>query len=450
MLRYAFGALLGLAVLGASAARAHFIWLDVRPAADGGSQAALYFSEAPEPGEPHLIGKAAATKVWLRGADGDVQEVKLAAPADESAALVAECPGKSPASLEGSWDYGVYQRGPGTGVMLQYYAKRLHGDWAAHESLARAKKLKLDLVPALSGDKLAVQVLLDGKPAGVDVVFVDPEGEQHQLETNDEGRAELDALPGRWAIRAGHVDPEKSGERDGKKYNQTWHYATLVLDVPPASASAEPELSAIDALKRARDGRAMWEDEFPGFAADLTVHYDDKELQGTVEIDADGGVTLKLPESPAADWAEEQLYSLVQHRMPDGEVSEGNVTYVDEDDSHPLGRKISLGDEDFSSAYRIKDDVIMEVNRFMGPMRFTISVMEIERNAENKYLPRSFTMNFFDSKTGELRHALGYWNSWQRVGQFDLPTKILEIDAHKGGSTTKQIMFNNLRLLADK
>ncbi len=91
----------------------------------------------------------------------------------------------------------------------------------------------------------------------------------------------------------------------------------------------------------------------------------------------------------------------------------------------------------------------MEVNRSMGPMRFTISVLEIVRNAEHKYLPRAFTMNFFDAKSGELKTSLGYWNDWQRVGAFDLPKTIIEIDARKGGASTKDISFENCRLVKE-
>ena len=40
-----------------------------------------------------------------------------------------------------------------------------------------------------------------------------------------------------------------------------------------------------------------------------------------------------------------QLQSLVQHRMPDGEIAEGNVTFVAEPVAHPLGRLIDLGDQ---------------------------------------------------------------------------------------------------------
>lgn len=430
----------------AAPARAHFIWLDVVPAADGACEARLYFSEQPAPGEAHLVGKVAQTKVWLRGVSGDSSPLALsAAPGDDLAALVAPCPPADAASLEAVCDYGVYERGPG--ILLHYYAKRLTGDWTRHPALARAERLKLDIAPHLLAGKLAVDVRYDGKPAaGAKLVVVDPAGDQRELQTDAQGRAEIAARGGRWALRAAHIEADRGGEKDGKKYAQTWHYCTLLVDVPTGKSVAE--ISAADALERARAGRAVWKD-FPGLAADLTLRGGDKEVTGKVEIDADGIVSFEAPESPLAEWAEEQLNSLVQHRMPEGEVSTGNVTWVDENDDHPLGRKIRLDDTELASAYRLKDDVIMEVNRWMGPIRFTISVLEIERNPEGKYLPRSFAMNFFDAKSGELKNSLAYRNQWQRVGNFDVPQRILEIDAKKGGSSTKEIVFENCRLLQE-
>jgi hypothetical protein len=429
----------------AAPARAHFIWLDIAASSGGERQARLYFSEEPAPGERHLVGKVAHAKVWARSANGKACDVKLASAAgDEPDALVGTCPASPACSLEGTCDYGVYERGPG--VLLQYYAKRLAGDWAKHRELTRAERLKFDLVPRVDADKLKVQVLYDGKPAATsEVVFIDSAGEHHELKTDTSGRAEIAASVGRWAVRAAHIEADRSGERDGKKFAQTWHYATLVLDVAAAETSAR-NLSAADALARARDGRAVWRD-FPGFAADVTIRDGGKEISAKLEIDADGVVTLDAPDAPLANWAEEQLNSLVQHRMPEGEVSTGNVTWADKEVDHPLGRKISLGETEMSSAYRLKDDVILEVNRSMGEMRFTISVLEIERNREGKYLPRSFVMNFFDSASGELRNSLGYRNDWQRVGAFDLPARIIEVDAKKGGTTTKELVFANCRLL---
>jgi Protein of unknown function (DUF3386) len=136
----------------------------------------------------------------------------------------------------------------------------------------------------------------------------------------------------------------------------------------------------------------------------------------------------------------------VQHRMPDDSVPQGKVKYADNDLTHPMGRKIDLGDPELGSVYRIKDDVLMEVNRKMGKTRFTISMLEVTRDLEEKYLPRAFTMNFFDLATNQLQSSRGFWNDWQRVGKFDLPKVITEIVTHDGGVETKQMTLSNWRL----
>lgn len=451
MIRRAVAGFFCVATLGAVTAQAHFVWVDLKDTATA-QQAELYLSELPEPGEPHLIGKVAQSKAWLRTIDGTT-ELKLVPDANhEHAALVDTCPKHQAASLEAVCDYGVYSRGP-VGVLLNYYAKRLAGDWSKHtDKLARAERLALDIVPSVEGDKLNVRVLYKGKPSEGELIIVDPAGEEHELKTDAEGHGSMTVKDaGRYAVRAAHIEPAAAGTRDGKKYAQTWHYATLVLDVrstatTAATGGANKDDTALAALGRARDGRAIWHD-FPGFTADLAVTSGGEKINGKMTIDAGGTVEVQLPRSPLADWVEEQLNSLVQHRMPDGEVAQGEVKWSDSDLAHPLGRKVDLGDPDLQSAYRLKDDVIMEVNRSMGKMRFTISVLETVRNAENKYLPRAFTMNFFDSKTGELRTSLAYWNEWQRVGKFDLPKTIVEVAATKGGSGTKQIAFDNCKLI---
>jgi uncharacterized GH25 family protein len=443
----AIAALACTLTLGLANAQAHFIWIDMAPAADGRPQARLYFSETPEPGEPHLIEKIAHTRAWARDAEGHTADLKVGKADSESALLPLAGEVAAAASLEAVCDYGVYQRGQ-AGLLLQYYAKRLSGEWARHaDTLARADKLALDIVPRLEGERLAIEVLYQGQPAAAsEVIVVDPAGELHELKTDAKGRVTADAAsPGRYAVRAAHIESDKAGEREGKKYSQTWHYCTLLVDVRPPAAAPAGEPTAAEALRRARQGRAVW-DDFPGFTAVLHVTSGQERLTGKATIDASGTVELDMPPSPLADWVEEQLNSLVQHRMPTGEISEGKVEYADDDRAHPLGRLVNLGDASFRSAYRLKDDVIMEVNRSAGPQRFTISVLEIVRNAQGKYLPRAFTMNFFDAKTGALKTSLGYWNEWQQVGRFEVPKTILEVSAQPGGTATRQIVFADCQL----
>jgi uncharacterized GH25 family protein len=436
------------------AAYAHFIWVDL-DSTNHQPQFEVYFGEMAVPGDEHLIGKIAHTKAWLRDAKGQTTDVALKAQAENAkAALTANCTAAAPTCLEAFCDYGVYSHG-GPGVLVQYYAKHLPGEWLKDAKLAKAEKLRLDVIPTIDGGKLTIGVTYDGKPAAKnEVVVIDPADKRHELVTDAAGKVVVPGLTaGSYAIRAGNIETDKGGERDGKKYLQTWHYSTLTFDVPtsvvvgPAPKQKQADPTAVAALAKARAGRAVWE-AFPGFEADVTVTSTGVNVTGHVSIDSNGAVTLDFPEPKTATWLEEQLSSLVQHRMPDGEVTDGVITWADDDKTHPLGRLIDLGDPNLKSVYRLKDGVVMEVNRTAGPnMHFTIDVLEIERNAEGKYLPRSFTMNFFDNKTGEVKSSLACLNEWQRVGKYDLPKTFVEVNTKEGKSVTWRMEFTNAKLL---
>ncbi len=423
--------------MSAAPAQAHFVWINV--VSDGKNPTVqIVFSETAEPGDAKLIGKIAQTKSWARQADGQSTPLEVSSSAGDGqpAALVAKLPEKA-VDVEAVCDYGVYTRAPG-GVRLHYFAKWL----AAGSKAAPSDRLRLDIAADAHDGKVDLTVRFDGQPdAAAELLAIDSQADEKPIKLDDRGQATVD-LPAdqRLTLRAKHVALQDAGEAGGQRYAQTWYCSTLVL-------AADQKLSenAGEALTNARAGRALWTD-FPGFSADVTVLSDDGNLDARATIDASGVVTLSGDRSTLHDWAQEQLQSLVQHRMPDGEVSEGSVVFVPEPASHPLGRLIDLGDEHMHSRYRLKDDVIREVNRTMGPSQFTISVLAIRRNDDGKYLPEAFTMTFWDVASCQLKRSLAYWNQWRRVGGFDLPEQIIEVSAGSEGAKTKQLTLRNQRL----
>ena len=193
-----------------------------------------------------------------------------------------------------------------------------------------------------------------------------------------------------------------------------------------------------------RANRSVWE-HFPGFTAKVTVRIDDNVERGTVAVDEHGTVTSQLKDDKLRQWADEQLGSLVDHRLPSVPDDESPIL-ADNDVDHPLGRLIRLGDAKYDSSYRIRDDVVTEVNRRAGPEKFTISVFETDRNKEGKYLPRTFSATFWDAKTGEIKTSSSYLNTWKRVGTFDLPDRFLEVETTPGERHVKEMTFTDYSL----
>jgi hypothetical protein len=84
----------------------------------------------------------------------------------------------------------------------------------------------------------------------------------------------------------------------------------------------------------------------------------------------------------------------------------------------------------------------------MEDSRFTITVTEVSRNSAGKYLPKTYSVSFWDAKTGNLKSTNTVLDEWTRVGRWDLPKRLLSIDTRdEGRRNVRQIHFSNLKLL---
>ncbi len=425
-------------------AQAHFVWVAVHQ--DGEQRVArIYFGESAAPGEARLIGRIAQTRLWSRSLIKPTTKLKTKSIVNgERAWLEAAMSPASPSVLEADCLYGVFSRGDKP-ILLHYYAKSLNAAAANLRKLGRATKLGLDIVPSITPDGLQLKVLHEGDPAaGCEVVVMSPAGAKTQVETDDDGVVWIKSLVGgRYAIRA-RVAESKAGSYQGEQYENIRHYCTLTLDIPPSLADASEKVSAADLLFKARQARAIWS-EFPGFTADVCVNIDGRARCGKINVDADGKVTLKGVKLDEESAAVRSLQSLISHRLGSAEFTE-DVSYADQQTGHPLGRLIKLDyDSRMASTYRVKGDVISQVNREMGGGRFTISVFRVHRNKENKVLPEFYNVCFWN-KDGALRSSTTAHDEWTRVGAFDLPTSHTFVTGGEGSYSSVWIGFSNHRL----
>lgn len=427
-----------------SPARAHFIWVQAQ-SSPAGQQASVWFSESPEPGSADLIEKIRRTTVTLRQAAGEsaAVETSVARDGDQGALRGAFAPA-GPYALEASCDYGSITRGEET-FHLYYYAKHLAGREADDLTrLADHGEHALNILPRRVAGKWQVQVLFRGKPAPqAEVVVHAQNGNESTPKLNSSGcctlpEGELAGL----AVRAGCR--ETIADAAGAGQSAARHYATLTFGLPAGGGA----LSAADVLRQARAGRAVWK-KFRGFSGSAVVRINGVQEQGTISVDGDGVATTSLANERLRDWVETQLQSLVQHRLPSNDGKE-QPTFAEEPNGHPLGRLIRLGDERFQSAYRIRDGVVTEVNRRTGDTRFTISVLDVTRNAEREYLPHVVSLSTWDNKAGTLLSSQMVTNTWQRVENWDLPRRILEVYTSASEQEVRELELRDLKVPAVK
>jgi len=464
MKRFLFPGLVLL--LAAVPVQAHFVFLV--PSAPGAAKnsAQMVFSDNPKPDpNPKLLEKITQTELFVRDGKGKYQTAKHRIDKD---VIQVDVPASGTYLVAGTCKYGVTQRGQDEPFLLLYHPKAYVGlplsGPPSKEFLERCERLPLEIEPVPEARKLTLRVLWQGKPLeGAEVVVLGLEGKESEGKTDKDGLFALEKMPsGRLVgIRARHEE-KKQGELEGKKYQSIRHYATLTVKagdeerrtVPKkkSQVSAEteeadrkPDPAATKLLADARAARANWHN-FPGFSADVAVNIDGKVHKSRLTVTAKGDVELKLDDEAANQWARRILGSLVGHRMDNGREADSQCAFADNQTHNPLGRAITVLDDEFHSSYRIRDRQVIVVNRTTENSKFTITVLENMVNEEKQFLPVSYVVNYWDRKGEVLKQSVAHHDSWKRVGKFDLPTELLVLTATPTGQEARSIKLTNHQL----
>jgi hypothetical protein len=431
-----------LCVIFASQAQAHFLFARIRPPAEGGRFAEVYFSDEADAGDPRFIDKVAPTKLWLQTKPGAFDALTVHQTSDRLRALV---PGQGAVGVIGEFTYGILARPKQPAFLLRHYPKAVAGS-ASDIAAFRAKpEIPFEIVMRSVDGALEFTVLRDGKPvplAAFDAVSGQAKG--HAFKADKEGKARWKPdVPGHCSVYTGQT-LQQAGMHDGKKYDEIREFATIGFAWPLESSGADA--NAVKLFQEAMSERAAWT-KFPGFSGDVEAQADGRRWKGSFTMSAKGDVSIDLDDDVlVAPWVKEQLESIALHRLDRAQSKDPVLQFADHDTRHPLGRLLLFEGGQFASSYRVKDRQIMVVNRLLGKVNMTITVLDNDLNADKKFLPRSYTIHYWNAKTGVLERTETNQNRWTRVGSWDLPAHVSVAATSSSGQSVKSMTISQHRL----
>lgn len=406
---------------GQRTADAHFLFVRIGPAAEAGRFAEVYFSEQAEAGDPRFIEKIKHTKLWLQRTPGDFQPLVVHKAADR---LRAHVPVSGSLAVIGVCEYGVLARPKAPPFLLRHFPKAVAGTAAEINAFKASDKVPLEILATFEDERIHFVAVREGKPM--------PKAEFWTLASDLSGGKLIAGADGRltWKPpRPGHysiytsVWTKTAGKFGDKPYGEIRDFATLAFRWPPAPAGTDP--AAVALFEEAVAARARWQ-SLPGFSARIKGQVDGRPFDGKIWIDAQTKVWVEIEDEAGQAWAQEQLESIAQHRAvaekPSGAKAKPVMQFGDLDKDHPLGRLVVFEGGRMASSYRVKDKQLLIVNRHLGKEHMTITVLENERNKEGHFLPRNYTVQFWDANHGKLLRTQTIQQRWQRVGSWDLPT----------------------------
>jgi hypothetical protein len=216
-----------------------------------------------------------------------------------------------------------------------------------------------------------------------------------------------------------------------------------------SAATTKTDQAAYNLLKEAHENRESFPLSFAGYSSDFTFNDNGKIYNGTFSYVPKVSLKLNVNGLSEADdkFVNEAVSSLVAHRRnPDFTKADGKYPInFGADDNSPLGRLICL-DDDTKSCYRVKNAKVTQVNRTMEGMFFTINVLEITPTENGHFLPRQFTVTYFDEKTKAMKKSQSFSDEYENVNGAWLPKSRRIITSENGNSTVKSLEFKNFKL----
>ena len=224
----------------AAIAHAHFVFVVPEP---GGASAKLFLSETLQPDSKVGVAMVSGTKLALRESTG--RDVRLEITTGPNSYLVA-LPGSGTRLIHGLTDLGFAENHAGAKpFLLLYHPKTIVGD-AFETSATLGGEIPIEIVPVGKPGSLRLTLLVRGKPQpNAEMMVILPDGSQKKMKTDELGRSQPLSEMGRFGAWARYWEPT-SGQRDGKKYEELHHYATLVFDTSAGTSTSErPAITAM-------------------------------------------------------------------------------------------------------------------------------------------------------------------------------------------------------------
>lgn len=223
----------------------------------------------------------------------------------------------------------------------------------------------------------------------------------------------------------------------------------LLAPVPAIAESIDMEPSAESLLERARAHRETLSPDFPGFRSRLVAFKDGTTGEGTMLFRPPITLEIDIGDAELRKAVKSTVRSLLAHRLPHSpsrKTADRQITYAKED-HHPLGRRIFLGDK-YGSSYRIRDNQILEVDRYLDDDHLVITVTKTEETVFGRHLPNQFFVALFDRDTGRIKQSSAYTDAYRRVGNDYLPESRQIVTTAEGRTEILLITWKEMELLS--
>lgn len=215
---------------------------------------------------------------------------------------------------------------------------------------------------------------------------------------------------------------------------------------------------AREIFQAAYENRYTWDENFPGYTTDLELKQGDARSatpkayrvdRGKILVNSDLSVEVTgIEDEKVSESVYNHMRDVITHRKRSQfEQAHGKNTFKLGKEDATGALEILVEGDAMGSNYRVRGQEICQVSRVMGPIAFTINTNESLDTGEG-YISTGYNAIFRDSKTNELKGKREFDETYEKFGNYYLPTqqRIEAIDKN-GEQTVIEFNFTNIKLL---
>lgn len=206
--------------------------------------------------------------------------------------------------------------------------------------------------------------------------------------------------------------------------------------------------NARDLFRTAYEHRYTWDDQFPGYEADVELKQGDEIYQGKIRVHSDFTVEVTgIQDEEVQQSIYTQLRDVITHRKrSEFEVAHGKNQFSLGTTDETGTLEIQVTGDAMGSNYKLRGQEICQVSRVMGRMAFVINTHESLETPEG-YLASRYDAVFRNPQTQEILNELEFHDTFEKIGNYYLMTRQIVHSTEKGNRSTTEFTYSNVKLL---
>ena len=209
------------------------------------------------------------------------------------------------------------------------------------------------------------------------------------------------------------------------------------------------QISAQELFQAAYENRYTWDENFPGYTADITYKYDDQVIKGQVRIDASLKAEVLNVEDEAAKKAiHGQAWEIAVHRIRrsfDQTHGANSFRYGSTDANGAV--EIFVGGKSEGDKYKVRNNEVCHVHRLIHGTFVTIDTFSSHDTGEG-YLSHTYNSVYHDPETGAQKGGKSdFTDEYEKIGNYYILNR-REIRTETAGNVAiQEFIFSNIELL---